>query len=280
MVHSQRRHRRLFSVRARILVGGFIVGAVFLPFYLLPFYVGSSSSSARSNVVPFDWPPVLVNHYSPLTHRRAFMEAQLALHGFLPEFITKFDRENLTAAQVARFHRRVKISGIAASLGHIECFRRVAARISEGAVILEDDALLAPDFAERLNSYYSQLPLDWDMLFLGDGNYVPLLGGYHIPFWRRLFSTTNVYLKSNADTGFRGLWGTSGATRGMDSYVMRRRAAQKIVAAFDAERLVEHTIGLYVNELARRLELRVYWAEPTIVSQGSTHGRFRSMTGA
>ena len=88
-------------------------------------------------------------------------------------------------------------------------------------------------------------------------------------------------MKSNEDTsGPLGLWGTMGSTRAMDSYVVSSKGARSIVAEFDARASggapIAHNIGIWANVVLLEMEANVYWAEPTIVAQGSNSGRFVS----
>ncbi|MCR9144832.1 MAG: glycosyltransferase family 25 protein [bacterium] len=59
-------------------------------------------------------------------------------------------------------------STISCSHGHREIWRRVARGDGETALILEDDAVLAPDFSdEGFARIWSALPADWDRVYLG-----------------------------------------------------------------------------------------------------------------
>jgi GR25 family glycosyltransferase involved in LPS biosynthesis len=68
-----------------------------------------------------------------------------------------------------------------------------------------------------------------------------------------------------------------GASRSTDSYLLSQKAAQQLSAYIESHRPIGATIGWWLNEAARHYKMKAYWAEPTLVTQGSQNGRFKSM---
>jgi hypothetical protein len=104
------------------------------------------------------------------------------------------------------------------------------------------------------------------MLFIGDGC------GLHIPK-NRLNVNNFIYLKDNFPTIHGGL----GATRCLDSYLITKKCAQKIV-----EKIAQTNYTIlcpadhWLNHVIRNNNFIVYWSEPTIVTQGSEKKLFIS----
>jgi GR25 family glycosyltransferase involved in LPS biosynthesis len=70
----------------------------------------------------------------------------------------------------------------------------------ERALIFEDDVILCDNFIDKLNNYITQLPEDYDMLFIGDGC------NLHIEK-HKLIPNKNIYEKCLYPTS----WGGNGA---------------------------------------------------------------------
>jgi hypothetical protein len=98
------------------------------------------------------------------------------------------------------------------------------------------------------------------MLFIGDGC------NLHIPYDVVSRSNTNVFKKCLEPTA----WGGNGATRCTDSYLISKKCAEAIVCEISRDGyLVDNSVDWWLNEICRKLKFNVYWAEPTIVTQGS-----------
>lgn len=217
---------------------------------------------------------IFVLHYSKLTQRKEFILEQFERHGITNyEFIEKFDKDEITDDDCPEFgknyvtHRRKELS---LHLKHLYVYRLMEDNISgddEDVLVFEDDVVLSPDFMNKLKEYMTQLPNDYDMLFIGDGC------NLHIPKYMQA-PHQYIYKKCLHETA----WGGNGAARCTDSYVIHKRCAKKIcdyVANLKSK--IEPTNGgvdWWLNDVARDLSLNVYWAEPTIVTQGSQNGLF------
>lgn len=74
-------------------------------------------------------------------------------------------------------------SHYAITLSHFSAYKTIS-DFHDYGLILEDDAILDKDFKTKLYKYISQLPNDYDMLFIGDGC------GLHIPVEKKLLTET------------------------------------------------------------------------------------------
>lgn len=200
-----------------------------------------------------------VVHYHKLHDRKTHMQKQLADNSIEGEFVEQYDRDTLNDSDLVIFSPHMREPSrrpyVAAFLSHLYCYKQDF----DVALILEDDAVLAPGFSNTLVNYTSQLPEDWDMLFIGDAC------GFHIP---DIVEGKNVYFKSREQTS----WGGHGATRAAHSYLVTNKCARRIQEY--AQRGVFHMIDHWLNHAIRALNLNVYWAEPTIVLPGSEVGAF------
>jgi len=209
-----------------------------------------------------------VLHYDKLVERRKNMDKQLSLNGLEAEYITCYDKDELLSTDKNKFTSNCTLPVISLFLKHIFCYHEINNKY-DYALILEDDAICHYQFKERLDYYVRQLPNDWDMLFIGDGC------NLHIPYNIVSKSNMNVFKKCLEPT----LWGGNGATRCTDSYLISKKCASKIIDFIDEktfDRPFDNPIDWWLNNICRKYNFNVYWAEPTIVSQGSQNGLYKS----
>jgi len=207
---------------------------------------------------------IFVVHYDKLVERRQNMVKQLLVNGIEAEFVTQYDKDNLSSIDKNKFTSNCSSPVISLSLKHLYCYREITNKY-DYALILEDDAIFHNQFKERLDYYVSQLPNDWDMLFIGDGC------NLHIPYDIVSKSNTNIFKKCLEPT----FWGGNGATRCNDSYLISKKCAIKIIDFIEHTK-IDNAIDWWLNDVCRKYNFNVYWAEPTIVSQGSQNGLYMS----
>jgi GR25 family glycosyltransferase involved in LPS biosynthesis len=99
----------------------------------------------------------------------------------------------------------------------------------------------------------SQLPCDFDMMFIGEG--------------------CNIHI--NIPPGTIAL---HPETRCTDSYVISPTCAQKMLRLVDDNCEICEPVDHWMHNRIKQLDLKVYWAEPTIVKQGTSPwvGLFKS----
>ena len=210
----------------------------------------------------------IVLHYSKLTQRKQYILEQFARHGITDyEFVERFDKDTITDDECPEFsknyvaNRRTELS---IHLKHLYVYRLMMLHDYEDVLVFEDDVVLSDDFMKNLTAYMTQLPADYDMLFIGNGC------NLHIPKYMQV-PNQYIYEKCHHETA----WGGNGATRCVDSYVIHKRCAKKICDyVANLTKKIDIPADWWLNEVARDLGLKVYWAEPTIVTQGSQIGLF------
>jgi len=207
---------------------------------------------------------IFVLHYSKLVDRKKYILEQFEKQNITNyEFIEKYDKDEIMDYESSIFESNYKKSTMSLHLKHNYVYREVAEKY-ENALILEDDVILCGNFIEILNIFICQLPEDYDMLFIGDGC------NLHIEK-DKLIQYQYIYEKCLYPTS----WGGNGASRCSDSYIISNKCAKTLCKYIDnLKSKINLPIDWWLNEAARDNNLKVYWAEPTIVTQGSENGLF------
>ena len=207
---------------------------------------------------------VFVIHYSKLVERKQHILDQFQKQNITNfEFVEKYNQEDLQPADLQLF-QGLKKSVISLLLKHFHVYKFIA-ESHQHALILEDDVVLAPNFVDLFKKYTQQLPQTYDLLFLGNGC------NLHIEK-KSLIPGRHVYRKGLTPTS----WGGNGATRCTDSYMISQKCAARLCAYLKTLQRIQLPSDWWLNEACRDNHLEVYWAEPTIVSQGTESGLFKS----
>jgi len=136
--------------------------------------------------------------------------------------------------------RKLKYSEVSIALKHMKIIKEVLKNKYENVLILEDDVEFETDFVNKFNNYFSQLPKDYDMCYIGSccGLHTTMIPG------------KNVY-KMNT-------------SRCAHAYLMSRNFCEKII---DEIKNINDGVDWYYNVLIDKYNLNNYWFEPSIVSQ-------------
>jgi GR25 family glycosyltransferase involved in LPS biosynthesis len=197
-----------------------------------------------------------VLHYKPLVERRKHIDEQLLKQNIDAIFIESevgpglyVDLQNSSSSLIKK---------------HILAWLAISNGSEPYGLILEDDVILADDFSSKLDHYISQLPPDFDMLFVGNG----LSDNYHLNIPA---GTVGIRTPYTDNPPYNGI------TRCTDSYVLSKACAYRMLQYLHAIPIINLPIDHWMNKIAYDMNFsKVYWAEPTIVSQGSETGLFNS----
>lgn len=206
---------------------------------------------------------VFVVHYKKLHERKDHIIEQFIKFNIVDYEFIEIDRDELLPEHIILFEPGYPTHQIAIAVSHMYAYKEIAEKYENG-LIFEDDVILAENFSSILAKYMSELPNDYDMLFIGNG------ADLHI---RKecLIKGKNIYLKGRYPTD----WGGDGIGRCTDSYIMNKKCAINICEYI---KKISYKINLpidwWINIAARDNRYIVYWAEPTIVSQGTQTGLF------
>ena len=200
---------------------------------------------------------IYIVHYKKLVDRKKNLLSYFSEFPFSYKFFDEIDRDTLTFEQKRKFTDKKDDTYKANFLTHIKCYREILSNDSKFHLVLEDDSIPQNSFSKLYPKYLKQLPEDFDMFFISPGK-----NNFHLPLYkRRPFKT--VYRKYNKVTS----WGGHGASRCADAYFISRKCCEKLISEFDnKETKVDTSIDWWMNEMITKYDLKVYWAEPTIVN--------------
>jgi glycosyl transferase family 25 len=212
---------------------------------------------------------IFITHYSKLLNRKKHIDSELSKHKLEGEFILQYDKENIQEELLDKFNlNKLNKSQISLFLKHLVVYQIIYQKF-DYALILEDDVILDINFNEKLNKYFDQFPLnsenkpDWDIIFLGDGC------GLHIP--KEEIKENQYIYKAR----------TPSHAKCTDSYIITKSCCLKLLQYFnflikDCKKQINLPIDIWLNICYGALNLKYFWVEPTIVSQGSQNGLFNS----
>jgi glycosyl transferase family 25 len=205
---------------------------------------------------------VFITHYSKYADRKQHVIEQLKKANISEyTFVELYDKDQITSKEKSLFVDNFSTAIMSLVLKHFHIYKEIKQN-HESGLIFEDDIILSDNFSTILNTYVSEVPGDYDMLFIGDGCKL------HIPN-HQLVKDKHIYRK---------VYGNGNEpTRCTDSYIVSKKFATKI--CFYIENLsykIEKNIDWWLNRAVKDNGFIVYWAEPTIVTQGSQNGLFKT----
>jgi len=205
---------------------------------------------------------VFVIHYTKYKDRKAHILREFEKHNICNYvFIEKYDKEDLTESDRFNFEPSLETGKISLILKHIEAYKIISDNQIKDAIIFEDDIILDESFFDKITKYYEQLPNDFDICFLGNGC------GLHIDS-DKLIKDQYIYEKTQHPK-----------TRCTDSYLISLSCAKKINEYFTTiDYKLFYNIDWWLNGVIPLFDFKIYWAEPTIVKQGSENGLFTNST--
>jgi GR25 family glycosyltransferase involved in LPS biosynthesis len=204
---------------------------------------------------------IFVIHYSKLVERKKHILEQLQKYNITDfEFIETNNPDNLNIEYIKKMHDNIQIGLKSLNCKHLSCYDLIANSDKydnyKYYLILEDDVFLQDDFTSKLLDYLKQLPEDSDILFIGNGCNLHTQAKFIKP-------NCNIY--------------TNYCSRCADSYLITKQCADKMIKYFNnLPYIINCGIDTWMNKVRMDLNLVFYWAEPTIVCQGSQNGTFRT----
>jgi GR25 family glycosyltransferase involved in LPS biosynthesis len=204
---------------------------------------------------------ILVLHYSKLIDRKQFIINQFQKNNITDYEFIENEPTNDELNNLFEISKMSK-SEISLTVKHHYAFRQIAEKY-DNALIFEDDVLLCNDFISILNKYLNVLPDDYDMFFISDGL------GLHIDP-SKIVPNKIIYEKDL----YRSIPEGHGCTRCTDSIIMSKKCAINLCKLIDNPPCkIFLAIDYWLNVVALFYYLKVYWAEPTFVKQGSKYLR-------
>ncbi len=208
---------------------------------------------------------IYVVHFEELKERKLILEESLKKSGISYYFETKFNRNNLTNFDLSKFTDDIQDSYKANFLSHIKCYEIISKSKEELGLILEDDSSPGDFFYDNINDYLKKLPKDFGLFFISAGK-----NNFHIPWYLKI-PFKKVYKKNNRKSS----WGGNGASRNADAYFISKKYAKLIYEEFtQPEFITDTSIDWWMNEIIRKYEIPVYWAEPVLIETNQFESSF------
>lgn len=208
---------------------------------------------------------VFIIHYKKLLERKIHILEQFIKHGIQDYEFIQIDRDEIPDNVLPCFADNYEKPLMAIALSHFHAYKQIVEKY-EHALILEDDVCLDVQFTGKLNRYLAELPRDYDMLFIGNGANLHIHPSIIEP-------NKYIYRKGVYPT----LWGGLGATRCLDSYIVSKKGALQICEYIQKlEYKINDPLDFWLNIPILEMKMNIYWAEPTIVCQGTQNGLFES----
>jgi GR25 family glycosyltransferase involved in LPS biosynthesis len=142
-----------------------------------------------------------------------------------------------------KFGRKLSLQEISIALKHIYIITEAFKNEYESILIFEDDVKLVNEFTSKFNNYIKQLPINWDILWIG---------GSH-----------NLHIKNKKSIN---VYQTNAGSRCSHAYILSKSGIKKIITEINN---INMPIDFYFNELIINLNLNNYWAEPPLAYQNT-----------
>jgi GR25 family glycosyltransferase involved in LPS biosynthesis len=196
-----------------------------------------------------DTDKIYICHYKKLADRKIIILDQLqklGLDNYI--FVEQFDKDSWNTEEITKEFPKIldpdnKINNAERSLAlkHAWIVTDMHKQGYSSVLVLEDDAVLVDDFVEKYNSYMKQMPVDWDIGWVGScfGLKEP-----EIP-------NINVY-KTN-----RG-------SRCAHAYCISKSFCINMI---DEIKNIDKEADLYYNYIIERFNLNNYWFQPPLALQ-------------
>jgi GR25 family glycosyltransferase involved in LPS biosynthesis len=214
---------------------------------------------------------IYIAHYTPLLERKKILLEELSKHSINADWIeaepeeddlkNKYDSSlnwNVKISQLnlkEKHEKRIlKKSEISLAFKHIKIYEDIVKNNIKSALILEDDVILDKEFIKKFNLYLHMTPKDWDFIFIGSGCNLRIEQN-------KIKNGVVAYLKEHP------------ASKCTDSYIIKGPTAKKLLSTITP---FTFAIDFELNYQMLKHDMKVYWWEPPIVSQGSQCGMFRS----
>lgn len=209
---------------------------------------------------------IYILHDKSLVERRSRLLSLTELKGHNITWITGFNKDNVqrevnyqkrpdfwNSDNIPEWKIRYKeLSSSELSLGakHNEARKLIAQGSARTALVLEDDVLFCEDFVRKFNEYLQETPDDWDIIYPGDGC------GMHIKNPVRKATIKNPPF-----------------SRASESYIIKQDAAKKMFEEFN---YVFMPSDYQLTYIMNSLKIKCYWWEPTLISQGTQTGLYKT----
>jgi hypothetical protein len=218
---------------------------------------------------------VYIAHYTKLIERKQRLDGILRENGIKAEYVFDFDKDVLTDNIIKEYYvcdeqsynntiskiykngsfRKLNLAEISLTIKHCHIMKKISNECKDYALVLEDDVVFEDSFVDKFNDYLSKTPNDWDVIFLGN------CCGLRIPK-EQIVEGKVAYVKQHP------------ASKCTDSFLIKKELAEKLSKTMKPFNTIcdwEYSYQFYLHNA------KVYWWEPTLVTQGSENGLYKSV---
>ena len=177
-------------------------------------------------------------------------------------FINHPNKDELTyeiKEKAVQKNANIRDGWISCSYKHYLALENIIQQDNEFGVIMEDNiGGFYENIPNRLEKYLNMMDNDWDIIFDS------VWGDYAQMNEEEISQNKLVYRKSNEITkNNEGKIISHGSTRAAQFYLINKKAAKKL---YDNFLPFNHSADMWMNEVIRKTNLKVYWSEPSIVT--------------
>ena len=217
-----------------------------------------SDLSDRRGELPPGIDAIFVIHAAQFVDRAKLIRTQLEALNLQFEWVLQYDVLAITDAIREKFFKDTTLlpPQQSCALKHWRVQQIVVERKLTRALVLEDDAILAPEFSAIFNRMMSEecLIKEPHVTFLG-------CGGHYYVGSEELKEGQLLYPRNQG--------------KFTDSYIVMFEAAKRRLEWMNANG-IPRPIDHLLEQIDREFSTPMYWLEPPIVEQGSHNGRFDS----
>jgi len=190
---------------------------------------------------------IFIVHYKPLINRKMYIINEFKKYNFTNyEFCEDYDRDTTAKETMDLYFKlnNLNPAQICITISHIEIYKKIINENIDLCLILEDDAILCENFFSILDDYIHILPSDFEIGFINNG--------------------CNMHA-SNITAN--KIWYDAIYSRTCCAYIITNICCKKLLQTIVP---FNYAIDHELNEQIKKHNLKTYWAEPTIVSDGSS----------
>lgn len=223
-----------------------------------------------------NFPKAYILHCKTLTERKVYMQKKLQSLEIESEWITEHDAIELTSNLINQYYvddkqkclervrllwpisqhqsRRLRDTEISLAIKHCIAIEKISKNDEEYGLVLEDDCLFVENFKHSFEDLLKKTPSNWDVIHVGNGY------GMKPENYKEIVNE-KVYLMNHP------------ASRCAEAILIKKSAANKINNTIKPFYLAADWEYGYQYHLHN---LNVYWWEPSLITQGSHNGHFKS----
>jgi len=197
---------------------------------------------------------VFICHWSKLVDRKKSLIEHLNNKEIFDfEWIELYDKETWDVDEIKKEYPLIfdsvphgallNLSEISLALKHCYILKQIISNNYNSVLVLEDDVVLAKNFIDNFNSYKDQLPIDWDLGWVGT------CCGLAAPYE----PNKNVYRMDGS--------------RCTHAFIVSNNGAKKISSILHT---ADDAADWLYNRFIKELNLNNYWFEPALAIQNKS----------